>query len=256
MKTLLQQIAILGIAFAFSSAAGFGQSDVDARGSKLVQDLIKQRETWTSEVSILGASIHAKVVGREESLVRYNLYVSGLPTDRVYTVLTWPVNSRKPSILLDGVSIGKDGMVMCTGQLQGECADTSPDSHGIVDFAFSSAKGEPSRLALVAADQRVTVVIVPNPITAKDKGCTLNVERLTPRFEAAYFTGSGYDPDTQISFDGYSYGEKHTIQTMADHEGNIQFAIMPFVVGHDKGTTRIQAVGSKCSPSVKIDWGQ
>ena len=205
VKTLLLQMAILGFAAAYGSADGFGQEGIEARGSTLIQELIKQHEAWTSEMSTPGASIRVKEVKREESFVRYNLYVSGLPTDRVYTVLTWPVNSRKPSILLEGVSIGKNGLVMCTGQLRGECTDSSPDSHGIVDFAFSSTKGEPSRLALVAADQRVTVVIVPNPITAKDKGCTLGVERLTPRFEAAYFTGCGYDPDTQVSFEGNSF---------------------------------------------------
>jgi hypothetical protein len=42
------------------------------------------------------------------------------------------------------------------------------------------------RLALVAGDDRVAVVIVPDPITGKHKGCTLSVERLLPRFELAY----------------------------------------------------------------------
>ena len=42
------------------------------------------------------------------------------------------------------------------------------------------------RLALVAGDDRVAVVIVPDPITGKHKGCTLSVERLLPRSELAY----------------------------------------------------------------------
>ncbi|WP_348260993.1 hypothetical protein P8935_14400 [Telmatobacter sp. DSM 110680] len=249
-------MAILVFAVAYGSANGFGQDEVEALGSKLIQELIKQREAWTSEVSTPGASIRVKEVGREESLVRYNLYVSGLPTDRVYTVLTWPIDRRMPYVLLEGVSIGKDGMLMCSGRLQDECDDPSPDNHGVVDFAFRSEKGEPNRLALVASDLRVTVVIVPNPITAKDKACTLSVERLTPRFEAAYLIGSGYDPNTNITVDSSSYEERHAIQTMADSDGNIRFGIMPFVAGHATGTLYIKAIGSRCSPSMKFDWGR
>lgn len=37
-------------------------------------------------------------------------------------------------------------------------------------------------------------VIVPDPIFARDKGCTLSVERLLPHFELAYFTGTGFPP--------------------------------------------------------------
>ena len=55
------------------------------------------------------------------------------------------------------------------------------------DLAFNPRKGEPYRLALVAADDRVAVVIVPDPITGRHTGCTLSVERLLPRFELAYF---------------------------------------------------------------------
>jgi hypothetical protein len=108
-----------------------------------------------------------------------------------------------------------------------------------IDFTFNPAKGELYSLALVAGDNRVAVVIVPDPIFAKDKGCTPSVERLLPHFELAYFAGSG-PPHSDVSFDGQSYGEKHPVKTKADSEGNIQFAPMPFVSGHHKGTTTIR----------------
>lgn len=38
-------------------------------------------------------------------------------------------------------------------------------------------------------------------------------------------------------------------------EGNIQFALMPFVSGHHKGTATIKDLGMSCSPSIKFDWG-
>jgi hypothetical protein len=101
----------------------------------------------------------------------------------------------------------------------------------------------------------VAVVIVPDPIIGKDKACTLTVERLLPHFELAFFAGSGFPPNSDVSFDGQSYDEKHPIKTVADSDGNIQFALLPFVSGHKKGTTTVKGVGMTCSPSIKFDWG-
>jgi hypothetical protein len=58
-----------------------------------------------------------------------------------------------------------------------------------------------------------------------------------------------------VSFDGQSYEEKHTVKTKTDSAGNVQFAILPAVTGHGKGTTTVKAVGVACSPSLKFDWG-
>jgi len=52
---------------------------------------------------------------------------------------------------------------------------------------------------------------------------------------------------------GYS---KHPIKTKTDDDGNLQFATMPFVSGHTKGTTTMKATGAGCWPSVKFDWGK
>jgi hypothetical protein len=108
---------------------------------------------------------------------------------------------------------------------------------------------------LVSGDHRAAIVIVPDPITGKDKGCTLNVERLLPKFELAYITGSGFPANSDASFDGESYGEKHPAKAKVDSEGNLQFALMPFVAGHTKGTTTVKGVGMKCAPLIKFDWG-
>jgi hypothetical protein len=124
-----------------------------------------------------------------------------------------------------------------------------------IEFAFNAVKGEPYRVALVAGNDKAAVVIVSDPIVAKDKGCTLRVERLLPHFELAYFTGSGFPPNSDVSFDGQSYGEKHPVNTKTDSEGNLHFALMPFVTGHHKGSTTIKGVGTTCSPSIKFEWG-
>jgi hypothetical protein len=134
-----------------------------------------------------------KEVGRQGSQVQYHLYVSGLPSNALYTAVSWPVSQKKPSPVMEGISLAKDGIAMCAGRTPDQCGDPSKKDDPI-EFTFNAAKGEPYRLALVAGNDKATVVIVPDPITAKDKSCTLSVERLLPRFELAYLTGVGFLP--------------------------------------------------------------
>lgn len=145
---------------------------------------------------------------------------------------------------------------MCSGHLPGECNDPSPDDHGRVAFVFSVDSGEPVRLALISGAQRASGVIVPNPIAGTDHGCSLFVQRLTPHFEVAYITGAGYPAGSQVTFVVTSYNETHSINANTNNDGALHFAMLPFVLGHHEGTTRIQASGIKqCAPSVQFKWG-
>jgi hypothetical protein len=156
---------------------------------------------------------------------------------------------------MEGVSIGKDGTLICAGRTLEQCGDASAKDDPI-DFGFNPAKGEPYRLALVSGEYRAFIVIVPDPIIGRDRDCSLSVERLLPHFELAYFSGSGFPPDGEGTFESESYGERRAIKAKADASGNLQFAIMPAVSGHQKGTTTVTGVGMKCSPSLKFEWGQ
>jgi hypothetical protein len=232
-------------------------NSTEARAQRTANELIKQHQAWRT-LSTPGVSIQAKESSREQGIFQYRLYVTGLPQNQLYTVFNWPVNAQKPSVAFEGVSLGKDGLVSCTGRQEGECEDPDSSSKdaGAVDFTFKPVKGEPFRLALINGDSKALIVVVPDPITAKDKGCTLDVVRLTPDFELAFFTGTGYPPNLEVTFNSESYNEKHTLKTTSDGDGKLHFAMMPFVAGHPKGATRIAAAGTACSPSLKFDWGQ
>jgi len=67
--------------------------------------------------------------------------------------------------------------------------------------------------------------------------------------------GTGYPPNSDASFDSQSYDEKHSIKAKADGDGNVQFALMPFVAGRQKGATTVKGIGMNCSPSIKFEWG-
>jgi len=248
------------LAFASFVECGLTQESTEAKAGELTQLLVKQHEAWSTKLSTPGASIQSKESSRQGAVVQYRLYVTGLPSDKLYTALNWPVNQPKPMETLRGLSLGKDGLVSCLGRTPEECSD--PDfagDHGAVDFTFMPAKGEPFRVALVSEDSedfRAATIIVPDPISAKDKGCTLDVVRLSAGFEVAYFTGSGYPPNSEADFALESYGEKHPVKTTSDNQGSIRFTIMPYVKGHPRGTTKVAGAGMACSPSLKFDWGR
>jgi hypothetical protein len=254
MKNAFAWAATVVLLLACFSSLNYGQSDVERRAAATSQALVNGHIAWRSKLSSPGASIQVKEVGRQGSLVQYHLYASGLPFNELYTAVSWPVTQAKPSPVMEGVSLGKDGIVMCVGRTPEQCGDSAKKDDPI-EFSFNAAKGEPYRVALVAGNDKVAVVIVPEPIMAKDKSCVLTVERLLPHFELAYFTGRGFPPNTDVSFNGESYNEKHSVDAKTDSEGNLQFALMPFVAGHRKGTTTIKGGGSSCSPSIKFEWG-
>src|ERR1017187_9249409 len=51
-----------------------------------------------------------------DSYRKYEMIVSGLPTEPLYDVMTWPVESEPPKTVLIGVSLGENGRVVCRGQ--------------------------------------------------------------------------------------------------------------------------------------------
>ncbi len=254
MKTSFAAVTGVFLVLLGSLTNLFGQSDAEARAADITKALVNGHRAWRSKMSTPGAFVKVTEVERKGSVVRYSLQVIGLPTDELYTVMSWPVGQGEPSTVIEGVSVGQNGTVMCAGRIPDQCGDASKRDDP-VDFVFNPAKGEPYRIALIAGGYRATVVIVPDPITTTDKGCTLSVERLMPKFELAYITGSGFPPNTEASFDSESHGERRQIKQKVDNDGNLDFALLPFVAGHKSGTTTIKGVGMKFSPTVGFDWG-
>ncbi len=257
MQTWVRRALLVPLVMVGGQPCLFAQQDTNVQPAQVAQRLVAQYESWGPKISTPGATITAKLGSRDGSIFRYNFYVTGLPAGRLYDVVAFPLTEMQPVTVQEGVSLGKDGIVMCTGKQEGECDDPSGD-HGVVNFAMNPAKGEPFRFALVNESQnlRATVVIIPDPILATDKGCTLSAVRLLPHFEVTYFSGAGYSPNADVTFASDSWGEKHTVKTRSDGNGAIRFAMMPAVAGHSGGTTRIKAAGMACAPSLTFDWGQ
>jgi hypothetical protein len=188
-SSLITGVALFALCAIFVS----GQADLDARIAQQGEALVKQHVVWKTKLSSPGASIRVKEVGRQGSLLQYHLYVSGLPSNQLYRVSTWPITQPEPSELMEGVSLGKDGIVTCAGRTPQQCGDPSQKDDPI-EFTFNATKGEPSRIALAAGSDRAAVVIVPNPITSKDKGLQVACRTTHPAIRSGLLYGSGVSP--------------------------------------------------------------
>lgn len=248
-----RELIILGLLLILVCRAQAQSADA-VRPEEVARKLAKAHSGWT-KLSSPGASIEAKEVLRQGSTVKYRFFVHGLPSDQLYSLYSWPVNAREPAAQIGGISVGNDGLLVCAGRTPEQCGDAS-NKDDPIQFTFSPAEAEPYRLAFVSATAKVAMVLVPNPIEGKDKTCVLSVVRLLPNFELAYFTGSGFAPNTKVEFDSQSYDEKHRLEATTNADGNLEFAVMPFVSGHSKGNTSVKTLGAACSPMVSFDWGR
>jgi hypothetical protein len=164
------------------------------------------------------------------------------------------VTAAKASLALGGISIGKDGILMCAGRTPEQCGDAKkPDDP--IEFITMPRRGEPTRLAFVASKFKIGTVIVPDPVEAHDKGCSLSAVRLTQKFELAFLSGSGYPPNTDVH---YRVSSEMTSQSVikSDSNGDIRVSVIPYSGKKSSGTVTVKITESKCSPEVSFEWGK
>jgi hypothetical protein len=205
-----------------------------------------------------GMSIEAKEVSRKgnsgkDLVVQYHIFATGVPPDTLFKFIDWPVNADKPSARLEGVSVGKDGILMCAGRTPEQCGDPKkPDDP--IEFTFMPTKGEPSRLVFVSSNVRIGTVIVPDPIEAKDKACTLRAIRLTRTFDLAFLSGTGYPPNTDVHYTVSSEMTSNLV-IKSDSNGTIRVSVVPYPGKKKQGTASVKITEAKCSPQVSWEWG-
>ena len=123
---------------------------------------------------------------------------------------------------------------------------------------FLPGRAEIYRKALVSADLRTKVyfAVVPDPILQKDKGCSLEAVRLTPKFEIVMIRGKGYKPNEELQFLSKSSNEAKNMKVKTDTNGEFVASLLPFVKGRATGRTDVQLQGASCTPKVTFEWGK
>jgi hypothetical protein len=177
----------------------------------------------------------------------------GSPSGILFKAFNWPPNAEKPSVVLEGISVGKDGILMCAGRNQGQCGDPKkPDDP--IEFTVLPMKGEPSRFAFVSSDGRIGTVIVADPIEAKDKACTISLVRLTKAFDLAFLSGTGFSPNADIHYT-VSAGMTRSLVIKSDSNGTIRVGIIPYPGKKKQGTASVKINEAARSPEAAWEWG-
>ena len=206
-----------------------------------------------------GWSVEVKPVSLTKSsddtaTAQIHVFIYGAPSGTTFEQQIYPVGEDKPRSTLQGITAGANGMLVCAGRSPEQCGDPNrPDDP--IEFTSNSRPGEPIRYGFVSSVGTVTFVVVPFPISAHDKQCTLSAVRLTPEFEAALITGTGYTPNTEVPYMTSPNGNFHTL-AHSDERGVLRFGLVPFSQrGETSGRLAIKMKDPACSPELSYKWG-
>ena len=271
MRSNLLLLALLGAGLAAIGQARPGQQspaktqptpqqqeDNDAA----IQDQLKQTATATmnwDKSTTAGAKVDVQLIKKDQvngrPVMQYRLKISGAPRNKLYNLTAWPITVAQPATIMEGLAIAADGTVGCPPNSDRSCAQRFKGAE--LKLTYSPGIGEVYRHALISEDHqtRIFFSIVPAPMVERDKSCTLEVERLSPRFELALVHGRGFTPGEQLAFHTQSYQEVHDSQPKVDQSGEFWAVLTPFVKGRTLGTTEVSARAQSCAPTLSFEWG-
>jgi hypothetical protein len=192
---------------------------------------------------------------RGKPTVDYRLKISGARPGGRYTLMAWPVTLEQPVAAMEGLTIAADGTVGCPADSTKSCAQHIKGAE--LHLTYVTAPGEIYRHALISEDHqtRIFFSIVPDPMIAVDKACSLEVVRLSPQFELVIVRGRGFQPGEELRFHTQSYQEVHDVAVTADSSGEFRAQLTPAVKGRVAGASTVTATGKTCAPTISFDWG-
>lgn len=206
-----------------------------------------------------GAKVEVLLLKKDQSngkaVMQYHVKVSGAPTNKLYTLMAWPITEPVPVVMLEGLAIAKDGTVGCPPDSSKSCAQGMKGRE--LKLTYTPGIGEIYRHALMSEDHtsRIFFSIVPAPMIEHDKTCSLEVVRLSPRFELAVIRGKGFTPGEMLNFHTSSYQDAHDSQPKVDPQGDFFAVLTPYVQGRTLGTTQVTVKGKSCAPALAFEWG-
>jgi hypothetical protein len=209
--------------------------------------------------STAGVKVETQLIKRSEvkgrTVMDYRIRVSGAPHDRQYTLMAWPITVSQPLVLMEGLVIAADGTVGCPADSIKSCSQHFKGKE--LHLTYIPSNGEIYRHALISEDHqaRAFFSIIPEPLAVTDKGCGLEVIRLSPQFELVIVRGKGFQPGEHLKFHTQSYQEMHDLPVTVDSHGQFQAHVTPTVKGRVAGTIAVTATAKSCSPTISFDWG-
>jgi hypothetical protein len=264
-------IAILGVCFAAAGQAAKQQpkpkppaaaaSPAQPQPPSDEELMVKTAQAtidWDSSTT-KGAKVDVLLIKKDQTegkpVMQYHLKVSGAPKNKLYTLMAWSITMPQPAAMMDGLAIAADGTVGCPPNSTRNCAQRMKGAE--LKLTYTPGIGEIYRHALISEDHttRIFFSIVPAPMIEQDKACSLEIVRLSPRFELALIRGKGFTPGEQISFHTQSYQEVHDTQPKVNPQGEFWATLSPFVKGRTMGTTEVLVKSKTCAPTLSFEWG-
>jgi hypothetical protein len=206
-----------------------------------------------------GAKVDVQLTRKDQvdgkPVMQYRVKVSGAPKNKFYSLMAWPITLAVPATMMEGLVIAADGTVGCPPDSTKSCAQHMKGAE--LKLTYSPGIGEIYRHALVSEDRASALFfsIVPAPMIEHDKTCSLEIVRLTPKFELAVIRGKGFVPGDQLSFHTLSYQEAHDSQPKANAQGEFWAVLSPYIKGRTMGTTEVTVKGKSCAPALSFEWG-
>lgn len=225
---------------------------------ELMQKTAQATIDWDRSTSA-GAKAEVLLIKKDQSngrpLVQYRLKITGAPRNKLYNLIAWPIMVAEPATIMEGLAIAADGTVGCPPNSNRSCAQRFKGAE--LKLTYTPGIGEIYRHALISEDHssRIFFSIVPAPMVEQDKACSLEIVRLSPRFELALIRGKGFTPGEQISFHTQSYQEVHDSQPKVNPQGEFWATLSPYVKGRTMGTTQVMVKGKSCAPTLSFEWG-
>lgn len=215
----------------------------------------KDHAEWGEKYNSAGATMVVKETGRvrvnDQTVIAYNLFVSGLPKDSEYTLWT-KLPGANPQATADAY-LNKDGLVV--NVLADPAHNVAEDP---VNLKVLSGRGEPKQFALISNDAKYRVFgeAVPFPIATTSGPCSISATMMGPNFSAVLIVVSGLQPKEEFQIHQRSGTQGGEQKATAAEDGSYRTLIFPFVKGQPSGKLTFDVTAKACGVSIAMPWGQ
>jgi hypothetical protein len=216
---------------------------------------MKDQMEWGEKFNSAGTTLVLKELGRNrasgQTVVTYNLFVSGLPKDGEYTLWMRLVGSN-PQAVADAF-INKDGLVVSA--LSDPANNVVEDP---VNLRVVAGRGEPKQFALIANNGRYRVFgqVVPFPIEKTTGTCSISATMMGQDYSGVLVVVTGLQSKEELQITQRSGNEGGQAKATAADDGTYKTLVFPFVKGQSSGKLKFTAIAKACSVDIEVPWGQ
>lgn len=216
---------------------------------------MKGQMEWGEKFNSSGAKLVLKEAGRNrasgQTVITYNLFVSGLPKDVEYTLWISLVGSN-PQAVADAF-INKDGLVV--NVLSDPVNNVAEDP---INLKVVAGRGEPKQFALIANDGRYRVFgqVVPFPIEKTTGACSISATMMGQNYSVVLVVVNGLQSKEEFQIAQRSGSEGAQTKATAAEDGTYRAIVVPLVKGQSSGKLKFAAIAKACSVDIEVPWGQ